>query len=355
MSCTRRAIMLFVALIAGACQDRSPPQPEDQSVRPARVMVVNLAAQAQQVELVGRVEAARSIDLAFEVSGPLQQLPVREGQQVQRGTLLAALDTTDFELDVREAEVQLRLAERDLSRKLRVFKEHGIARSSVDDARSVRDLQQVRLDQARQKLADASLRAPFDALVAQRFVDNFVNVNAGEPVLRLHAADELYVVANIPERISATLTAEDVARIYCTFAFSGEEQFPLEFRENRGEADRVAQSIEASFALQRSERWNVMPGMTARVHILLKESRMPVVTLPVDAVVADAQKRLSVWVLNAQNQKVERRYIQAQGTSASGDIVVAEGLNDGDVVVTTGAAALQEGMRVRPMDSSERV
>ena len=104
-----------------ACEPRIPPEIEDQSVRPARVMTVNLENQDQHLELVGRVEAAQSIDLAFEVSGPLYKLPIREGQEVKKGQLLAAIDPGDLRLAVSEARVQLRLAQQDLDRKASIL------------------------------------------------------------------------------------------------------------------------------------------------------------------------------------------------------------------------------------------
>ena len=345
----RATVWLLLLVLATACGDRSPPEPVDQSVRPAHVMTVELSSTPRTLELIGRVQAAQSIDLAFEVAGPLKNLPVLEGQSVSKGDLLAALDPADFQLAVREAEVQLRLAEQDLSRKARVLKQRGIAKSAVDDARSMRDLQRVRLQQARQKLADATLRAPFDGVIAQRFVDQFVNVNVAQPILRLHAGNELYVVANAPEDLTATVTPDEVERVYATFSFAGDTQFPLEVRENRGEADRIAQTVEVSFAMERSSDWNVLPGMTATVHVVFADSAHRGVVLPLAAVVPDAEQSLFVWVVNPATQEVSQRYIDVAETKPEG-VVVTSGLNSGEQVVTTGAVTLRAGMRVRPLD-----
>jgi len=351
---THTVLVTVFCVLLSACEPRALPEVADQSIRPARVMTVNLENQNQQLELVGRVEAAQSIDLAFEVSGPLHKLPVREGQDVKQGDLLAALDPADLKLAVSESLVQLRLAQQDLDRKESILAQRGIARSAVDDARSMRDLQRVRVNQARQKLKEATLLAPFDGVVAQRFVDGFTNVNAAQPILRLHAGKELYVVANIPEHLSATLTAEDVEAIYTTFSFSGDERFPLTFRESNGEANRVAQSVEVSFAMPRSEQWNFLPGMTASVTIQLKKSGIASVVIPASAVIADAEQRLFVWVVDKNTQAVSRRYVRVSQSEPEG-VVVIQGLSEGDVLVTTGASSLSEGLQVRPMLDDERV
>ena len=343
--------VIFAAL---GCEDRLPPEIIDQSVRPARVMTVSLSKSEQKIELVGRIEAARSVDLAFEVSGPLRAVPVLEGQEVTKGDVLAALDASDFLLAVKEAQVELRLAQQDLDRKARVLAERGIARSTVDDARSIRDLQKVRLSKAQEKLEDATLVAPFDGRIARRFVDGFSNVNAAQPILRLHAGNEHYVVVSVPERLSATLTQEDISSVYCTFSFSGKEKFPLTYRENSGEADGVAQTVKVSFAMQPSEVWNFLPGMTARVVVELKQSGISSVVIPSSAVVADEKQRLYVWLVDPQDHSVSRRYVQISQSQPAG-VVVIEGLAQDDVIVTTGAANLIEGIRVRPMSDTERV
>ena len=84
----------------------------------------------------GRVDAAQTVDLSFEVAGPLARLDVKEGQSVKSGELVAALDPKDFQLALREAEVQLKLARQDLLRKQKLIKDRGISQSLVDDAQA---------------------------------------------------------------------------------------------------------------------------------------------------------------------------------------------------------------------------
>ena len=139
----RYAVSLLL-MVLGACAERGEPEPQEQSIRPAKIFLVRDQRQLIGYEFVGRVEAAQSVDMTFEVSGPLRRLPVLEGQTVNRGQLVAALDPTDFELAVAEAEAQLQLARQDLERKQQVLAQRSIARSVVEDARTTYELQKVR-------------------------------------------------------------------------------------------------------------------------------------------------------------------------------------------------------------------
>ena len=199
----RVSILAAVVLLAG-CGARTEPAAVEQSIRPAKVIVVQAPGRVTTHEFVARVEAAQSIDLSFEVDGVLAELSVREGQTIERGELVAALDPTDFRLAVREAELQVQLARQDLDRKHRLLDQHGIAASLVDDARSMHQLQQVRLEQRRESLAKSRIVAPFDAQVARRYLDNHVQISAGDPIVRLNDLHELQVVAGVPEQLLVT-------------------------------------------------------------------------------------------------------------------------------------------------------
>jgi RND family efflux transporter MFP subunit len=344
--------VLVAATLAG-CSERTEPVAEDQAVRPARVVVATATLATIEHQFVARVEAAQTIDVSFEVAGPLARLPIREGQTVARGELVAALDPTHFELAVREAEVELQLARQDLERKQQVLNQQGIARSLVDDARSQYELQQVRLAQTRERLADSWIVAPFDAYIAQRHVDNHVNIQAGQPVARLTDLHELLIVTNIPERLLATVGTEQVLAVTVEFRFAPGERLPLTYRENRGEADAVAQTYEVSFTLERPERWNVLPGMTATVHVSLRapDGDIAIAYVPTSALVSGPDNDTFVWLFDPETELVEQRAVRI-GTPAAQGVPVLAGLEGGELVIATGASQLRSGMRVRRLEAA---
>ncbi len=347
-------VLSIVVLWLGGCDARPEPLVVEQSVRPARVVLVEAPGQLAEHKLVARVEAAQSINMSFEVGGVLAELPVREGQTIERGALVAALDPTDFRLAVREAEVQLQLAHQDLERKRRLLAQHGIAAFLVDDARSQHELQQVRLAQRREALAKTRMIAPFDAYVAERYLDNFVRVGKEDAVVRLNDLHELLVVASIPERLLATISSEQVASIEAVFPFAPSRRFPLAYRENRGEADAVAQTYKISFAMQPPSGLNVLPGMTAAALIKLRPA--PGVRarpqIPVNALVSGPNKGLFVWLYDPDTALVRKQAVQVASPTAEGVAVIA-GLSGGELVVATGATMLREGMRIRPLADAD--
>ncbi|MXW48997.1 MAG: efflux RND transporter periplasmic adaptor subunit [Gammaproteobacteria bacterium] len=352
-NCALPIALLVAALLIGGCGNNAEEVVAEQSVRPAKVIRVEAAGVVTAHEFVARVEAAQSIDVSFEVDGVLAELPVLEGQTIERGQLVAALDPTDFRLAVREAELQVELARQDWERKRRLLAQQGIAASLVEDARSMHELQQVRLAQRRESLAKSRITAPFDAYVAHRYVDNFVQVGAKDRVVRLNDLHELQVVAGVPEQLLVTVGTEQVVSIDAIFPFAPEQRFPLALRENRGEADAVAQTYEVSFTMQRPAEYNILPGMTAAVRVILRPEAGAEASprIPASALVSGPDKDFFVWLYDPETQAVRKQAVQV-GPPAPYGVPITSGLQGGEWIVATGANQLQEGMRVRPMNDA---
>lgn len=350
MSAHPGVLAAILALLLAGCEAGRAPEPADQSVRPARVLAVGAQRASERHQFVGRVEAAQTIDLTFRVPGLLIELPVLAGQAVGAGALIARIDPTDYRLALREAEVQRELARQDLTRKQQLLAERGISQSIVDEAMALFDLREVAVAQARENLDRTRLRAPWDAVVARRYLDDHVNVRVGDPIVRLSDLRELFVVASVPEALIATVTPERVVGIHARFPFIPERRFELAYRENTGESDAVAQTFEITFAMPRPEDTNILPGMTATVEIELTPSGSDQrLQIPVSALVTDPQKRYFVWVFDPATQAVERRPITVGPVSGDG-ISVRSGLAAGELIVASGAASLQPGMRVRRLE-----
>ena len=344
------SLLLLVIGVLG-CAEREEPKVVEQSIRPAKVLKVSASSSQQRRVYVGRVEASNSIDLSFEVAGPLLRFPVLEGQTLQKGDLIAQLDPTDYELAVEEAELQLKLAMQDYQRKAEMLQKGGIAKSLVDDGRAYAQLQRVRLKKAREALADTKMISPFDAYVSRRYVDNFVKTRVGDNVVRLNDLHELLVVVSIPEQMLDTVVGNSRASLFAVFDFIPGQMFPLSYKENRGDANKVGQTYEVSLAMARPDGRDILPGMTAAVIVQLETDLDQELEylLPVNALVTDSDKNIYVWLFNQDTQEVRKRTIVVGRPGPKG-VYVTEGLAEGDLVVVSGASQLKEGMKIRLLD-----
>ncbi len=330
------------------CSDRAPPEPVSQNIRPAKLMTVKRQVDTTQYSFTARLEALQSIDLSFEVGGPLQEMPVREGESIETGSLIASLDPTEFWLAVQESEVQLKLAAQDLTRKRKMLAENGIAKSVVEDAQSNYELQKVRLNKAKERLSDTRIYAPFDAYVSRKYFDRFVNVTPGTPIVKLHDLAKLQVIMNIPENLIATVGADEILRAWVEFSFVPGKQFEVTYHENRGEAGSLAQTYEVSFVMENPEGLNLLPGMTASARIEMKQTDAGTILLPSASLMPTPDNKLAVWIYDPETQFVSQRMIESGAPTQAG-VPVTSGLEPGEQIVVAGGSQLQEGMKVRPL------
>jgi RND family efflux transporter MFP subunit len=257
-----------VSAVLSACSPA--PVSEPPQVRAARIESVQPAQSSSAREFVGRVEARLTVDLAFQVGGRLSDFPVSEGQQIEQGSLVASLETQDFERALREARVQLQQAQQNLDRQ-RTLHDRGIASdAALEDAQTAYDLRAVALDNARQNRQYATIDAPFDGLVSRRLVDNFTTISPGQPVVRLQDVGELRVAIQVPESTVALVDENAPREMMARFPFLPDQTFPLEFRELVAEPDQASQTYTALFALPNDIPANILPGMTANVRIVIE-------------------------------------------------------------------------------------
>lgn len=347
------AARLLLLLLLGvglpvACGEADAPDAPRDPVRTVKVETVEPAAALRSRSFVGRIGAVRTVELSFQVSGRLAELPVLEGQVVPKGGLLAALDTEDLRLALREAEVQRDLAERTLQRH-RSLAPGTVARTVLDEAEAAFRLREVALEQAQRNLDYATLEAPFDALVTRRLVEPPTVIASGTPVLRVQDVTELRVTFSVPEDLMALVGRDDVLVVEAALPSRPELRFPLTYREHQTEPNAVAQTYEVSFGMPHPAGITVLPGMTAVVYASFTGGAAAAQELrvPLTAVVTGEEPH--VWVLDADAEAVRRQPV-ALGPVVGDRVTVLEGLEPGQRVVVAGASLLREGMRVRPMD-----
>lgn len=299
---------------------------------------------------IGLVEPVSTVDISFQVTGNMTQLPVKEGTIVPEGNLLAALDPAEFESAVREAEVAVDVAESEYKRKKILLDKQLVAPEAFEQSRSVYDLRKVALGNAQRNLSYATITAPFDALITRRLVDAHTNVQAREAVLRIQDVSELRVRISVPEdlmRLSTDASNVDVKAIVS--AAGKEYTYPLEYREHSTEADQVAQSYGVVFGMQRSEEINLLPGMTVSVVVNPKTaSGNAIVYVPVGALDDNAGAGVRVWVYNPETSAVSPRSVQL-GAIVNGYVTIVSGLEAGEQIVAAGVQSLKDGMKVQPL------
>lgn len=404
---------LLVLLLAAGCSSDEATNAE--FVRPVKTMVVTAGSETRTRSFPGKAEAAKRVELAFQVSGLLIELPVREGQQVKKDDVIAQLRPDEFqarlttlqgqldqaraalralesgdrpeqrlrlESQVRAAEAQLVNARAQFERSSRLIQTRTVSREVYDrDEAAYRIAQEEynaavqmlekgviarvedieaqeaavrglegRVVEANIQLDDATLRAPYDGVIAQRFVEVNQNIRAAEPVVKFQDVDEIEVTVDVPESImAADLSRADIEEILVEFSGAPGLQFPAHIAEVAQRADPVTQTFQVTVALKAPTDVNVLPGMTSTVTLTYRRARIldQRLLVPIAAVLKDSSSEQVVWLIG-EDQKVSRRAVKI-GEASGGQIEIVEGLQPGDRIAVAGVTLLREGMKARDL------
>jgi multidrug efflux system membrane fusion protein len=363
--------MALMAVLLASCGKQEEQKVTREVVRPVKIMTVMSSEEAFKRKFPGRVRAAKRVDLAFQVDGTLIKLPVDEGQEVEKGRLLARIDPKDFKTNLRNAEGQLakakaalQLAQTEYERVVRIRKKDpgAVSQAMVDRRREAvnkaqADIQslQASVDGAKDQLSYTYLRAPFSGVISRRYVDNYQEVRAKQPIVSLDDISSLEVLVDVPEIMMASVRTRASTKVVAEFAAAPGKQFPLTIKEYATRADPRTQTYQVTLQMPRPKGINILPGMTATVlgSPPTEERGDDRFAIPAIAVFADEAGVSHVWVVDKETMKVHKRKVTTGDLTGTDSIQILEGLHSGERIAITGVAQLREEMQVRDLSELE--
>lgn len=358
-------VTIVMLLTLGGC---SEPEPEREIIRPVQAVKVGDMGELQRRGFPGRAQATQEIDLAFRVQGPLITRPVNVGDVVKTGDVVARIDPRDFEVNLRNVEAQLSKARAALERAAGDFRRQqnifntdpgATSERAVDRAREERDRASATVDSltasvttAQDQLDDTTLRAPFDGTVVATYVENFQNVRAKQPIVRILDTSHIEMVVNIPENLISM--AVSVHTVLLSFdAFPGRE-FEGRISEVGTEASQTTRTFPVTLIMEQPEDVQILPGMAGAVRAgktdLTDEQQRRGLGVPVGAVFTpDTETQSYVWIIKPTEGDLgvlEKRPVKTGDMTRYG-VLVSDGLTAGEWIVTAGVHSVREGQTVR--------
>jgi len=348
------AICLGLALwglLMSGCSEEPPPAPP--AVQPVKILTVAADGFGATREFPGTISAAQTADVAFEVSGKIIEFPVGEGQQVEKGDVLARLDPRDFQADVDAVTAAEKAAQAEAERTRALFEADVAPLQQLDVAERNYDMMKARSVKAHKALEDSVLRAAFTGEVARKLVDDFANVRAKDPILILQDNSHLEIVIDIAEADYASMrpglgNAERTARARPRVIAGAipDREFPARISELAKVADPTTRTYAMTLIFDNPPDVNILPGMTAKVRAGgAGTGGLGAIWIPAHAARTDDTGDAFVWVVDPESMTVRRTAITLGDLSGS-LVKVSNGLEGGEQIATSGVHHLREGMQV---------
>lgn len=328
---------------------------------PAKVTVqpVIVANAVFYDEYPATVSPLNQVDLRPQVSGFISRVHFKDGDRVRRGQLLYSIDAQLYAANYQQAvaglqvqEANLNKAQKDANRFHELDKNDAVAKQLVDNADAVLEVARKQADASRANIqaVQTNVRytkvyAPFDGIIGISAVKTGAAVSAGQTLLNTVSSDkELAVDFNVDQKEIfrfTTLMSAKPATADSTFTLAfGIDVYPFPGKISLLDRTMNPQTgtIKARLIFPNNKKL-LIAGMNGTVRVK-NSGAMQSILIPYKAV-TEQLGEFFVYVPNDSNKVSQRKIIL--GKQIGTNVIVKEGLKDGEKVVVQGVQNLKEG------------
>ncbi|HDM8241230.1 TPA: multidrug efflux RND transporter periplasmic adaptor subunit VmeY [Vibrio campbellii] len=365
------ALMAATAILAG-CGEANNAQKGGQAPLVVTQNVTIIDYQPSK-SYIGRIEAVEDTNITAQVSGYLEARHFDEGQMVEKGQLLYSIEPSSFEAQVAsakaalaQAKAALKKAELDHERGKNLLPRGSISQSEFDaltatllGARAELEAANAQLKLAEVNLSYTQIRAPFSGRISDSKVSTGDLLSPSSGILTtLVSLDPVHTSFSVSERERLTLGMDRIKGDGSDESSGVEVQLELEngeYFEHLGQLDFLGNRINtqtgtiAMRALVPNPEQQLLPGQHIKVNLRDKNAK-DVIVIPRRAVQTDLEGDFAMVM--TEGNVAERRNVKL-GPQVEQGIIINEGLEQDDTVITQGLQRVRNGVEVRIQSPAE--
>lgn len=291
------------------------------------------------------LEVETSVTVYPEAAGLVEKILVEEGDRVKANDPLLELEHDEQEVDLRESEANLVQLNKSFDRTKDLFERGLINRQDFDTSSFELEQAKLRLERARIMVEQATVRAPVDGVITQRFVQPGARVTASTQLFGLMSLDDMIARVFVPGRYLATVATGQEA--YLTSEFLPGKRFEGWVKRISPIVDPANGTFKVTVGVHPGAD-QPPPGLFVDVRIVT-DRREAAILIPKKAIVYEGGER---FVFLVKDGKASR--IRLDAGYEEGEVVEAlKAVQPGDNVVVLGQSALKDAAPVRIVNKEE--
>jgi len=283
------------------------------------------------------------VTVSSETGGRIIQLKIEEGDYVRKGAVIAKLDLESLNLQKAEMDKRLELARTVYERQKKLWDQQIGSEIQYLEAKNNVEAMEKSLASLQDQLKKAVVTAPISGIIEEKLSRQGEVVSPGQPIIYMLNNNRIKVRADVPEAYLNSIRKGQMINIY----------FPALDREERARISLVGSSINPAnrtfkIEMEMANTGNVLkPNMLAEVKIL-EEERKESISLLVDYIQQEVGGKKYVYVLDKEIDppQSQKRYITT-GISYDNRIVIEEGLEVGELMITKGGFDIKDGQKLQ--------
>jgi RND family efflux transporter MFP subunit len=302
------------------------------------------------IRLTGEAEALHDVTVSAEEAGRVARFAVRKGARVAEGQVIAKIDDAVLAAQVDETRAAADVAREQYERQQRLWEEDRIGSEiALLQLRSASDAAAARLRVLEERLARTEIRAPVAGVLDDEYVEVGEMVAPGTPVVRIVAVRQVKIVGGVPERFALDVQPGDSAVV--TLDALGDQEYRGRIRYVGASVDPQNRTIPIEILLDNANRL-VKPRMVADVQVA-RRALDDVVVVAQDLVrrTVDGYEVFVVGQVDGRDRAVSRPV--TLGASYANRVVIVDGLEAGERLITVGAGLVDDGSFIRIVGAGE--
>ncbi len=298
------------------------------------------------LELQGDVKTRQNVLIYPEMGGILEKVYVKDGQQVQKGQLLATIDDGGLSSQLAQLRTQEALAQTTFERQKRLWEQQIGSEIQFLEAKASYEAQQNVVKQLESQLAKAAIRAPFTGIIDDVIKDQgtVVSPGPGSEVFRIVNLSDMYIDVEVPERYLSSVTEGKEVKIY--FPVLG-DSLSSKVRNTGNFINPNNRSFNVEIPVP-NKGGAIKPNLTARVSIN-DYSNAKALLVPQSIISENAEGEQYIYVadeVEGGSRAMARKVIITTGQTQAALVEVLSGIEAGDLVIKEGARSVKDGQKV---------
>ncbi len=308
--------------------------------RAVEVVAQPLAKGQQRVsiEALGNARANQAIFIKSAQSDYVTSIHFNDGERVSKDQVLVTLKDDEEKLLVRELSVNLKEEKRQLDRLSELSRSQSTAKSLLEEQVARYEATEARLESAKSKLNELTIRAPFAGILGKRLISPGAFITNNTEITTLDDISVLKVDFKVPEKYFAALqigmAVDAGSDAYPEHVFHGK----VTHLGSRIDPATRSVPITASFT---NPDLQLRPGMLLTTTLVLNS--FEALSVPEKAIIPMQGKHFVYRVTNNIAERVEVTVIGRH----LGQVALQGELNEGDLIVTEGVMKLRPGSQVK--------
>lgn len=351
-------LFLFSSVLTFTACNNSSEEKKIDATPAVPVTISSVAAEnnAPFLTASGKIEAANSATLSTRMMGFVDKVHVTVGQKVTKGQLLVSINNADLSAKsaqtgagITEAQAAFNNADKDYQRFQNLFAENSASQKELDDQRARYEMAKARLEGAKQmknevqsQFAYVNLRAPFNGVVTNKFIEAGDMANPGVPLISVEGPGNFEVTASVPEsEISKIKSGTEVQVI----VKSTDKIIPATVTEVSTSAKNTGGQYLVKVVLENTDA-SILSGMYATVQFPIEkkaETTTTTVLVPQEALVKRGQL-IGIYTVS-QSKTALLRWLRV-GRTFGDNVEVLSGLAADENYIISSEGKLFNGAKI---------